>query len=241
MPDISIKDQLRRLKELQEIDSEIYQYKIELKEKPIYIEELKRQFEEKKAHLKQLEEHLKSVQVNRKSKEGELQAKESEISKANSQLPQLKTNKEYQAKISEIEHYKADKSIIEEEILMAFDKVDAINADITKEKEVLAQEERKYLTQKKEVDDTVCELQDKLKVLENKRKQITPEVDKGILSRYERVLHNKEGLALVPAKNGTCSGCYMNVPAQVVNEIKMYENVIFCEMCARILYIEEDL
>jgi len=40
--------------------------------------------------------------VDRKSKEVELQAKEEQIIKANGQLSQLKTNKEYQAKLSEI-------------------------------------------------------------------------------------------------------------------------------------------
>ncbi|MFH1360336.1 MAG: C4-type zinc ribbon domain-containing protein [Candidatus Omnitrophota bacterium] len=241
MSEVSIKDQLKKLKELQDIDSQIYEHRVELREKPLAVEELRKQFETKKAHLQECEGKLKTLQVNHKTQEGELQSKESDIAKANSQLPQLKTNKEYQAKTSEIEHLKADKSIIEEKILLSFDEIDAINADIAKEKEILVQEEKKYLAQKKEVDDSVRELQDKVKVLDNKRNQITPEVDKTILSRYERILANKDGLALVPVKNEACGGCYMNVTPQVTNEIKMHEHFIYCGMCARILFIEEDL
>ncbi len=74
-----------------------------------------------------------------------------------------------------------------------------------------------------------------------KRKQVFPDVDKGILSRYERILENKEGLAIVPLKDRSCGGCFMSIPDQVVNEIKMYEQLIFCEMCARILYLEDDV
>ena len=242
MPQVSIKDQIKKIVELQAIDSQIYQFKRELKEKPLYIDDLKKKFEEKQANLKKLEDHFKTVQVDRKSKELDLQAKEGEITKANSQLSQLKTNKEYQAKLLEIENLKADKSQIEEQILLAYDENDTISAAIAKEKEFLTQEERKYSSEKKLVDDSIREIEDRVKVLQNKRNQITPEVDRATLMRYERILENKSGTAIVPVVKGpSCGGCFMNVPDQVINEIKMYDRLIFCEMCARVLYLEEDL
>ena len=33
----------------------------------------------------------------------------------------------------------------------------------------------------------------------------------------------------------------MNTPAQVINEIKMHEDFVYCEVCARILFLEEDI
>ena len=33
----------------------------------------------------------------------------------------------------------------------------------------------------------------------------------------------------------------MNVTPQMINQIKMHERLVFCESCARILYIEDDL
>ena len=50
----------------------------------------------------------------------------------------------------EVNSIKADKSIIEEKILVSFDESEAINGEIAKEKEVLAVEEKKYLDKKKE-------------------------------------------------------------------------------------------
>jgi len=237
----SIRDQLKRLVELQTIDAEIFHHKKELREKPLYIEDLKKQFEDKKTSLKNLEDKLKTVQVDRKSKELELQSKEGDILKHNAQLSLLKTNKEYHAKLTEIESLKADKSIIEEKILLSYDESDQVSALIEKEKGFLAEEEKKYLSQKKEVDALIQDLQEKTKALEAKRNQIIPDIEKTNLSRYERVLENKEGLALVPVRNGSCGGCFMNVPAQVINEIKMHDRLVFCEMCARVLYLEDDL
>ena len=241
MPEVSIRDQVKKLVDLQAIDSEIYRFKTDLEEKPVYIEQLKKKYEEKKAGLQALEGRLKALQVERKSQELELQVKEGDITKANIQLLQLKTNKEYQAKLVEIENIKADKSIIEEKILLLYDEGDAVSASIAKEKTFLAEEEKKYLTQKKEVDDSIREITEKLKILEMKRSQITVDVDKTNLSRYEKILKNKNGLAIVPVTGSSCGGCFMNVPQQVINEIKMHDRLIVCEMCARILYLEDDL
>jgi predicted nucleic acid-binding Zn-ribbon protein len=241
VPQVSVKDQLKKLVELQEIDSEIYLLQKELNEKPVYIESLKQKYEDKKSGLKKLEERLKAIQVERKSHELELQTKENDLTKANTQLSQLKTNREYQAKLVEIENLKADKSIIEEKILLLFDEADGVSASIEKEKGFLFQEEKKYLDEKKQVDDAIKEIQEKLTVLQMKRSQVIPEIEKVYLNRYERILENKDGLAIVAVKGSACGGCFMAVPDQIINELKMHDKLIFCEMCARILYLEDDL
>ncbi|MDP8265438.1 MAG: C4-type zinc ribbon domain-containing protein [Candidatus Aceula meridiana] len=237
----SAKDQIIKLVELQKFDTEIYQYNKELKEGPERLQEIKIQFEAKKQILKEFDERTKSKQLERKEKEVDLQAKEDEIVKSNNHLSQLKTNKEYKAKLTEIENIKADKSIIEEKILILFDEVDKIKDQFEKEKVLLAEEEKNYIAEKKQIEDFMKELEEKVKLLENKRKQTAVDIDANALSRYERILKGKDGLAIVKVENGSCTGCYMNVPAQQVNQIKKHENLIYCEMCARILYIEEDL
>ena len=155
MPDISVKDQIKKIVELQKVDGEIHNLKIELKEKPVILAQLKEGFELRKDALTALEEKRKAVQVRRKERELELKTQEDEIAKANAQLLQIKTNKEYTAKISEIEHIKADKSIIEEKILMSYDESDAVNAETEKEKVKVDEEEKNYLAKKKQTEDSI--------------------------------------------------------------------------------------
>ena len=221
MSDTTINEQIKKLIALQEIDREIYEIRQQLKENPIYLNEMKQNFEDKKADLNELEEKLKKMQVARKTLEGDLQAQEELIAKANAQLSQIKTNKEYTAKLTEIESIKADKSRSEEKILESYDDADIVKESMSKEKEVLTEEEKKYNEQKKKVDASITTLENRIKELEGQRVSIAPEVEKEILGRYEKILVNKEGLALVPVKGSACGGCYMNVPAQILNEIKM--------------------
>ena len=238
---VSIKEQIKKLVELQKLDFDIYALKRDLEEKPARVEELKEQFESKKATLKQLEEKVKSFQVDQKSYELDLKQKEDLIVKGDQSLGVLKTNKEYQAKLYEIENFKADKSIIEEKLLLLFDEIEAVRKNVDQEKAVVLQEEKKYLQEKKLVDDEIAVMKDRIQVLDSQRNQLVPGVAPDQLRRYEKILQNKDGLAIVAIKNHACGGCYMNVTEQLVNQIKMHEQIVSCDMCARMLYLEEDL
>lgn len=118
---------------------------------------------------------------------------------------------------------------------------DEIKKEIDTEKNLLVQKEKDYQAAKKTIEEGIKELETKLQNLEGQRSYIIPDVDKISLVRYEKILVNKEGLAIVPVRGTVCGGCNMNIPAQVVNEIKMHDKLILCELCARILYLEEDL
>ena len=240
MEQIDIQEQIRGLVKLQNVDAEIYDLKRQLEEKPESLKALQDQFELKKVSLHQLEEKHKAVQLDRKAKEGDLQAKDEAIAKANMQLSQIKNNKEYTAKISEIESIKADKSIIEEKIIVAYDDGDRIKSQIEKEKAVVQREEQVYLQEKKRVEEDMKRIEQRIRELEAQRGTLSPQINPVFLSRYERILANKEGLAIVPIEGHSCGGCYMNVPAQVVNEIKMHSELIYCEICSRILYLKGD-
>lgn len=242
MPETSsINEQLKKIIELQKIDGEVYNLKVELKEKPEVLEKLKESFEASKGKLLALEEQLKGSQVDRKEKELELNSKEEEIAKCNAQLSQIKTNKEYTAKITEIEHINADKSQYEEQILESYDKSEAISQEIEKEKVNVGEKEKEYLAKKREVEDSVKVIEDRIKVLQAQRSQATEGIAVTYLSRYERILQHKDGIAIVPINGNTCGGCYMNITHQQINEIKMNDQLVECEMCSRILYLEDCL
>jgi hypothetical protein len=237
----NLKDQIRKLVDLQVMDEEIFRFKRELREKPAEVEALRIEFEAKKVKLKGLEDKLKSIQVGQKELELDLKAKEEGISKADGSLSLLKTNKEYQARLLEIENMKADKSIVEEKILLGFDVVDEARKALEAEKAIVIQYEKEFNAMKKQVDDDVAVINDQMKVKESQRERVAPEVKPDLLSRYERILKNKDGLGIVKVNNHSCGGCYMHLTEQVMNELKKYEQIISCDQCARLLYLADDL
>ncbi len=239
MVTISMEDQIKMLVELQELDTEIYNKKRLLDAIPEKIKELDNSMEEKSANLKNLEEESKKLQLNRKEKETDLASKEETIKKYKTQLFQIKTNKEYTALEKEISSIKADNSVLEDEIIAFLEEIDEIQKKASKEKEILEHEKGKVRDEKKRMEDEKKINEAEFNDLNNKRKGFVEKLDRNILSKYERILHNRDGLAMVPVIGGTCGGCNMNLPPQVINEAKLRKELTFCGNCARILYIEE--
>ncbi len=240
MPTTDLKSQLSNLIKLQRLDSEIYALKDEKERRPKEIEALRLAFEAKKQSLADLEKMSLDLQKEKKASELELASKEENSKKLQSQLYQLKTNKEYQAMLQQIQDAKADTSVIEDKILEVLDKMDKVKLEIENEKKHLQQEEQAFNQEKKKSDDRIKEIDDRLAQLDGQRKQLIPEIDHKIFAQYERILHNRDGLAIVTVNGDSCQGCNMYVPPQVINLIKMYERIITCEVCNRILYIENE-
>ena len=55
------------------------------------------------------------------------------------------------------------------------------------------------------------------------------------LTRFQRILQQRSGRAVVPFENGLCSGCRTRIRLPMVTEIRV-KGVILCESCQRILY-----
>ena len=241
MPGTSIKDQIKKLVDLQKIDTQIYQLNIELTDKPKLIDELKQQFEETKAHLAELDKKYKDLQVQRKNNEVDLQQKEDSIAKSKIQLSELKTNREYTAKITEIESMNADKSQIEEKIILLLDEGEAAAKAVDAEKAKVAGREKEYGQKKKIAEDDMAVLKDRIKVLESQRQRGLDGIEPSTLVLYDRILKHKSGKAIVAVQNGSCMGCFMSLNPQQINMLKMADQILQCETCQRILYLEEIL
>jgi len=239
---MNLKEEIIKIVQLQEIDSKIYNLKQEKEiKKPSKLEQLKSEFEQKKQSLSAFEEKIKEIQLKKKEEEIELASKEESLRKAQSQLYQLKTNKEYQAKLSEIASLKADVSVEEDNLLKILDEIEVAKKDFDSQKDTLNQEEVAFKEEESKIQNEIKEIDAQIKNLEDKRKSFINGVDQSILAKYEQLLRTRQGLAIVPVNNGNCGYCYMRVTHQKINQIKMYKDLVFCESCVHILYIPEDI
>jgi len=236
---VNLEEQIKLLVELQGLDAQIFKLAREFESIPEEMKMMDDEFKEKTNSLKKLEDGLKALQVKRKEKEVDLETKENSIRKFQTQLYQIKTNKEYTVLEQEIARVKADNSLIEEDIIKILDQLDIENQRIVKEKELLKQEEAKIGERKKARQEDSKRIESELAELRNQRNALAGKVEKGILAKYEKIVSSKDGLAVVAVAHEACQGCFRVLPPQVINEIRMKHDIIFCDNCARILYIEE--
>ena len=236
---VNLEEQVKLLIELQGLDTQIFKREKELLDMPENLRILDEAFKSKMTNLKALEDGLKSLQVKRKDKENDLGLKEGSIKKLQTQLYQLKTNKEYTIMQEEIARIRADNSLIEEEIIKIFDQTDIENKKISEEKEFLKGEEVKLGEEKLKVEKEIKRIKAEADSLKAQRAALSEKIDKTALAKYDRIIKSKDGLAVVPVAGGSCQGCFRILPSQVIHEIRMKKDLVFCENCARIIYLEE--
>ncbi len=240
MPEqIDIKEEIKKLVQLQEMDSEIFDLRSQKEYFPVRLKEMDDSLEDKKTGMENAENALKSLQVSRSEKETDMQAKEEKIAKHEGELYQIKNNKEYQALQQEIDSIKADVSLIEEDIIMLLDEVEAAQARVEEEKKKFEVEKQSVESEKETIKAEEKQVDDRLKDLTARRGEFTKNIAPNVLSQYEKILENRGKTAIARIDGEFCGECNMTLRPQMINEAQLKKNLVFCESCSRILYAED--
>lgn len=231
--------QLNLLIELQELDTVISQLVREKEAIPHQIQALEQKFLEEESALKAIKEDLEDLQKKRRSKERELDHQAEEMKRRQGRLLEVKTNKEYSAILHEIEGLKEKQSALEDEILAILDLIDQRSKEVKAQTEKLAQEREICQGQKKEWEKKLAEAEAQLAGLLEERQKKVSAMDPTWVETYIRIYEVRKGLAVVPVRDRSCSGCFVTLTPQACQEAKRNDRILTCSNCNRILYWKE--
>jgi predicted nucleic acid-binding Zn-ribbon protein len=153
-----------------------------------------------------------------------------------SRLSELKSNKEYQAHLFEIEVANKKKGDFEEKILLCMEKIEQLQRTAKEAQEKLSVIEKAFEQEKKVVDELEHNLSTELANLEAQQQTHSAHVEKGLLSRYNKIKAVRKDQALAEIKEGICSGCRLQLPPQLISEVKRSQDLHTCPYCRRMLY-----
>ncbi len=229
-------DLLQSLARLQTDDTRIASLKAEKSGIPKQIEAIAARREASRAEIESIEARLDAADKERRALEGEVQEETERLRKYKTQLYQIKTNKEYQSMLHEIEATEKRISGTEDRVLMAMETIDASktalvvarNADKELEK-VCAEEEAKLRARLSELEAAITES-------EAERARIAADLHAEALRRYEQIRSRRGGVAVVEARQGTCLGCRVELPPQFYIEVLRGDALLSCPSCQRILF-----
>jgi predicted nucleic acid-binding Zn-ribbon protein len=236
---VVIKEEIKKLAQLQGLDTEIFDLRSKKEAIPLQVKEMDESLESKQSGAKNAEEELKKIQLTKNEKEMDMQAKEELIKKHESELYQIKNNKEYKALQQEIDSIKADVSLLEEDLINLFDEIEKVQARCEGEKKIFEEEKQNVEKEKQNMKAEEKALAERLNELNAKRGEFVKTIDPGILGQYERILENRGRIALARIDGEFCSECNIHLRPQTLNEVKLKKQVVCCESCARILYAED--
>jgi len=233
------REQIDTLVELQVIDTQTTQIEAYLKEVPLKIEELDAQIDEYGKTVAEQETALSELKKKYRDNEADVKANQDLIRKSNQKLPAIKTNKEYQAILKEIEDLRKKNSRIEDEMLTALDKIEAEETQLAEKNEALEKLKQEIQQEKNGLQETYQTEKEKLDALKGDWKRVSEKMDPQLLKRFLSVRSQTKNAAIVAAVDAVCQGCYMNIPPQMYNELQRIDSLKFCPHCHRIIYWQE--
>ena len=234
--DIGAEGQLRLLVKLQELELAIKQFEAAIAAKPHELDSLTCALDEACASATTHRKDLETLDRQRRQLEAAVTEEQYNLQKAQRKLLEVKTNKEYSATVVEIETFKQKITGYEDAMLHSMELTEL-------RKQELQELDRRVNAAEQELDEgrrrnelELAVLQETLTERRQTREEAVQQLERPTVDLYMRLLNGRKGLAVVGIKNGSCQGCFLALPPQLIQEVRRNDRLLTCSHCQRILY-----
>ena len=232
----SIEERLKNLNALQHIDSQLDNIHSIRGELPMEVSDLEDEIAGLETRLEKFGEEIKELEGSIAANKNKIKESQQFIKKYETQLDNVKNNREYDALSKEIE-------IQGLEIQAAEKRIGEYGKQIELKKETLSAAETELdgrkidlVNKKKELENIVAETEKEEKELLKQRDKAEAQLEERLRAAYNRIRRNvKNGIAVATVVRDACSGCFGSIPPQMQADIRARKKIIVCEHCGRIL------
>jgi len=233
-----LRDQLKRLEDLQRHDAKIQELENSLKAIPVKLAATQNDLARVEGLLETERQSMGETEKYYGEQKGLMTDDEVQVAGAKHKLAQAKNSKEYMAAQREIEQRREGLATREVEINKLVEALDAKKKLLTERANDVATLRGSIEKDGEAAKARMSEIESKIAELRGERDKLAAEVKPEVLKRYSSI-RLRRGLAVVSVRNGTCQGCNMNIPPQLYNVLQRGVSVETCPSCHRIIYWEE--
>lgn len=228
---------LQRLIDLQQLESTITHARGRIAAHPQRLADADASLGEARATLDAAQQRLKDNQEARRAAEKDVALYQGRLSKFRDQQAAVKTNREYQALGHEIEVAQQELSGVEERVIERMVEADTIGLDVKAVEAAFASRQKEIDGEKKALTKELADVEASLKQAVDSRAALIAQLPPQILALFERVAHQRRGVAICTAtREGLCSVCNVRLRPVVFQAIRQNDSIVQCESCQRILY-----
>lgn len=231
-------EQFDMLLELQKIDNDIDEEEKKKRNLPSKVERITIEIQELKNNLTNKHEDYKELHTKLKRKELDLSDKSNKIKRHQEDLyggkiTDIKELKQLQRVIA---NYKKEESNIEDELLDLMEEIEDLNKSVNKLEGDLKEREEYLLKSQQEMELMASKIEESMNFLNIKRGEILSKLtDNRLLKEYRLLRKEKHGKVIVKVNSATCPGCYLDLPSDIIYQLKKSQTIITCPNCNRIL------
>ena len=227
---------LEKLLELQIIDYDLGELERSKEYLPDMINNLKKEIAELQLKYETTESDLSDAKVRQGQLELDIKVHEEDLQKYQKQMMSIKTNKEYDALVGEIDTIKKSISEKETALLEMIELITTLEKNIEEFQEKLKSTKDNNSKQLAILQEKIDTIGDKVSSKQTERKSITTAIPRQIYAVYDRVRKGKGGYAVVAVKNRACGACFKALTPKKIQDIKRATQILTCDNCGRLLF-----
>jgi uncharacterized protein len=227
---------LQKLIDLQQIDSHIAALRTEIAALPKQVAAIEAKLAGTKSKVESAQAAIKADEAARRKHESDIKDQQEKISKYRDQSLKVKTNQEYKALLTEIEHAEKEVARLEDKILEIMVAADVRKENLKQAEATLKADTAENEKEKEHVRSQTAQDEKELAELNEQRQLLRVGIGEDTLRHYDRVLKLR-GSAIAPVHdNQMCGVCRVILRPQVYQDVMKGEEIIHCDSCQRILY-----
>jgi uncharacterized protein len=227
------------LQELHRLHGQLRDLRSRLERGPRQIQAAEANVRHAEQELANAKELVKRTRITADQKELTLRERESRILDVKARLNSCSTNREYQAFLEQIAADEQANSVLSDEILELFDKINELQGHVERHQIEKQKFEQDLDAVRRRVSDSRADLELEVARLTTELAAAEKQLPADFRGDYQRLVNARGDEALAPLDGECCGGCYQTVTPQTVNELMMSKPV-FCKSCGCILYLPED-
>ena len=236
MPKSNLQEQLGLLHQLQQLELTILSLHQQRQAIPLKIANLEDELQVHQEALDSKKEALAEAERELRSKNAELTDQQERHQKYETQLREVKTNKEYQALDNEIRFLQEKEAEIEDAILGIMLDIDRLQEELRQEQASFDAEKEKVSNRKATYEQEERELEAAVTSQQEERKRFSPDIDKELMTGYQAWGRRNKSAFVSIIRNNACGGCRIAIPPQTLKEARKFDKIVQCSSCKRILY-----
>ena len=233
-----MQETVTKLIALQKIDSRLLEIEEIKGDLPIIVEKTENLVNNLKDEVVNNIDAIKEIEKTIRELGFKVEDSNEKLKKYKDQLYLVKSNKEYDALMLEIDHIKEFLDGVETNILELEEKKSSFE-EKNKSNELDIESNQKRLDESTlELSNAMTSTKSEEDGLNNERDGLVKNIADNLISSYEQLRIARDGKAMVSINRGACGYCFNQLPPQFVIEVKQNNSIKNCDSCGVFLYYD---
>lgn len=241
---------LETIVELQSAITQLREAEHRLHGIPDWMRDLHEEHSTQRKEIEALQQAADEAAKERRAAEAATQDAQEKLKKYQQQINRVSTQREYGALLQEIDTVKGQISASEEQALSALERSEQTQKDLAARRETFRELDERYAAELARWEAEKPAVAQRVEELKGRIGDLRGSLPRNLVSQFERILDRYPGGALAVVRpierpgqkqrEWHCSACNYRVRPQSVVEIRNSGNLIQCDSCKRILYLEPE-